>query len=62
MWFGINKGVDKIQCNQKNAASSFILWSKQMCSSEWLVAQIFALAHPPGGLSEFFFFSLQEGW
>ena len=25
MWFGINKGVDKIQCNQKNAASSFIL-------------------------------------
>lgn len=25
MWFGINKGVDKMQCNQKNAVSSLIL-------------------------------------
>jgi hypothetical protein len=25
MWFAVNKGMNKMQCNQKNAASSLIL-------------------------------------
>lgn len=56
MWFDIKKGVDKMQCNQKNAASSLILWSKRKCALLNSCSDI-CFSTPTRGPQWFFFLS-----